>query len=207
MGMENEGHQHFQSALTQRNSLDGVFTLKTTTMIKTTHCKLQFPKDGNTIPEEILPQMKEDPIFRVSEIEISYSPVVKSAERITISSSADADKVFRRIWCQPIELRECFYALFLNRANKVLGYFLVSVGGITGTVVDPRCVYQAALKASATEILLAHNHPSGNLQPSDADIQITRKLKDAGQLLEINLLDHLILMPEGYTSFADEGML
>ena len=205
--MEMEGHQHFQSALTQRNSLDGVFTLKTTTMIKTTHCKLQFPKDGNTIPEEILPQMKEDPIFRVSEIEISYSPVVKSAERITISSSADADKVFRRIWCQPIELRECFYALFLNRANKVLGYFLVSVGGITGTVVDPRCVYQAALKASATEILLAHNHPSGNLQPSDADIQITRKLKDAGQLLEINLLDHLILMPEGYTSFADEGML
>jgi len=63
------------------------------------------------------------------------------------------------------------------------------------------------LKASATGILLAHNHPSGNPQPSDADIQITKKLKEAGQLLEINLLDHLILMPEGYTSFADEGML
>jgi len=181
--------------------------LKINTMNKTIQCKLPFPTDCNTFPEEMVPPRKEEPVFRVSEIEISYSPVVKSSERITITSSADAERVFRRIWGQPIELRECFYALFLNRANKVLGYFLVSVGGITGTVVDPRCVYQAALKASATEILLAHNHPSGNLQPSDADIQITRKLKDAGQLLDINLLDHLIIMPEGYTSFADEGML
>lgn len=176
-------------------------------MNKTAQRKLPFPRDGNTMPEEMLPRMKEDPVFRVSEIEILYSPAIKSSERITITSSTDAERVFRRIWGQPIELRECFYALFLNRANKVLGYFLVSVGGITGTVVDPRCIFQAALKASATGILLAHNHPSGNPQPSDADIQITRKLKDAGQLLEINLLDHLILMPEGYTSFADEGML
>lgn len=176
-------------------------------MNKPAQRKLPFPKEDETITEEMLPRMKEDPIFRVSEIEISYSPAVKSSERITITGSADAEKVFRRIWGQPIELRECFYALFLNRANKVLGYFLVSVGGITGTVVDPRCVYQAALKASATGILLCHNHPSGNPQPSDADLQITRKLKDAGQILEINLLDHLILMPEGYTSMADEGML
>jgi len=176
-------------------------------MNKTAQRKLPFPKDGNTVLEEIAPQMKEDPIFRVSEIEISYSPAVKSSERITITSSADAERVFRRIWGQPIELRECFYALFLNRANKVLGYFLVSVGGITGTVVDPRCVYQAALKASAVGILLAHNHPSGNPTPSDADKMITKQLKEAGKLLDINLLDHLILMPEGYTSFADEGML
>ncbi len=176
-------------------------------MNKPAQCKLPFPKDGNTIPEEMLPRMKEDPIFRVSEIGISYSPAVKSSERITITGSADAERVFRRIWGQPIELRECFYALFLNRANKVLGYFLVSVGGISGTVVDPRCVYQAALKASATGILLAHNHPSGNPQPSDADLELTRKLKDAGKILEITVLDHLILMPEGYTSFADEGML
>ena len=176
-------------------------------MNKTAQRKLPFPKDGNTVLEEIAPQMKEDPIFRVSEIEISYSPAVKSSERITITSSADAERVFRRIWGQPIELRECFYALFLNRANKVLGYFLVSVGGITGTVVDPRCVYQAALKASAVGILLAHNHPSGNPTASDADKMITKQLKEAGKLLDINLLDHLILMPEGYTSFADEGML
>lgn len=176
-------------------------------MNKTAQRKLPFPKDGNTMPEEMLPRMKEDPIFRVSEIEISYSPVVKSSERITITGSADAERVFRRIWGQPIELRECFYALFLNRANKVLGYFLVSVGGLSGTVIDPKTVYQTALKANASGIIIAHNHPSGNPQPSDADIQITNKLKKAGQLLDINLLDHLILMPEGYTSFADEGML
>ncbi len=176
-------------------------------MNKTIQRKLPFTKDGNTFPEGMVPRMKEEPMFRVSEIGISYSPPVKSSERITITGSADAERVFRRIWGQPIELRECFYALFLNRANRVLGYYLVSVGGITGTVVDPRCIFQAALKASATGILLAHNHPSGNPQPSDADIQITRKIKDAGQLLDINLLDHLILMPEGYTSFADEGMM
>jgi len=176
-------------------------------MNKAAQRKLPFPKDGDTIPEEMLPRMKEDPIFRVSEIGISYSPAVKSSERITITGSADAERVFRRIWGQPIELRECFYALFLNRANRVLGYYLVSVGGITGTVVDPRCIFQAALKASATGILLAHNHPSGNPQPSDADLELTRKLKDAGKILEITVLDHLILMPEGYTSFADEGML
>lgn len=97
--------------------------------------------------------------------------------------------------------------LFLNRANKVLGYYLISVGGITGTVVDTRSIFQTALKANACSIILAHNHPSGNPLPSDADKLITRKLKEAGEVLDINLLDHLILLPEGYTSMADEGML
>ena len=83
---------------------------------------------------------------------------------------------------------------------------MISIGGISGTVVDVRCIYQAALKASASSILLAHNHPSGNNEASDADIKITKKLKEAGELLNISLLDHLILMPEGYTSMADEGL-
>jgi DNA repair protein RadC len=150
--------------------------------------------------------MNDNPVLRVAEIEISYHPAIKPSKRISVTNSADAERVLRRIWCKPVELRECFYALFLNRANKVLGYFLVSVGGITGTVVDPRCIFQAALKASATGILLAHNHPSGNPTPSDADIELTRKLKEAGKILEITVLDHLILMPEGYTLMADEGM-
>jgi DNA repair protein RadC len=151
--------------------------------------------------------MNDNPFLRVAEIEISYHPAIKPSKRISVSSSADAERVFRRIWCKPVELRECFYALFLNRANKVLGYYLVSVGGITGTVVDPRCIFQAALKASATGILLAYNHPSGNPTPSDADIELTRKIKEAGDILEIKLLDHIILLPEGYTSMADEGIL
>ena len=89
----------------------------------------------------------------------------------------------------------------------MLVYFLVSVGGITGTLADPEFKFQAGLKASSTGILLCHNHPSGNRTPSDADHQITQKVKEAGKLLDIQLLDHLILLPEGYTSMADEGML
>jgi DNA repair protein RadC len=98
--------------------------------------------------------MKTEPLFRVSEIEISYHPAIKPSERISVTSSADAEKVFRRIWCKPIELRECLYALFLNRNNKVLGYHLISVGGITGTIVDPRSIFQTALKANACSIIL-----------------------------------------------------
>ena len=175
--------------------------------MKTKQCKLPFPQDGNTFPGKMVPQMKVEPILQVSEIEISYNPVVKPSERVKIECSADAEKVFRRIWCKPIELRECFYALFLNRANKVLGYYLVSVGGITGTVVDIRTVYQAALKANACSVIFAHWHPSGNRNPSDADLELTRKLKDAEKIFEISVLDHIILLSEGYTSMADEGML
>jgi DNA repair protein RadC len=81
------------------------------------------------------------------------------------------------------------------------------IGGISGTVIDPKTVYQAALKANASGVIIAHNHPSGNPLPSDADKLITAKLKDAGEVLDINLLDHIVLLPEGYTSMADDGML
>jgi DNA repair protein RadC len=146
-------------------------------------------------------------IPQVSEIEISYKPLIKPSEMAKISCSSDAEKIFRSIWGNSINYRESFYALYLNRANKVLGYQLISLGGICGTVVDVRCICQAALKASCSSIILAHNHPSGTNEPSDADIKITRKLKEAGSILDIALLDHLILMPEGYTSLADEGMV
>ena len=146
-------------------------------------------------------------IPKVSEIEISYKPVIKPSEMLKVTCSKDAEKIFRSIWSNDITYRESFYALYLNRANKVLGYQFISLGGIAGTVVDVRCIYQAALKASASGIHNAHNHPSGNNESSDADIKITKKLKDAGKLLDITLLDHLILLPEGYISMADEGLL
>jgi DNA repair protein RadC len=176
-------------------------------MKNTIQCKLPFPQDGINDLAVMDEQIKNEPSLRVSEIEISYHPVIKPSERISVTSSADAEKVFRRIWCKPIELRECFYAMFLNRYNKVLGYYLISVGGITGTIVDPRSIFQTALKANACSIILGHNHPSGNPTPSDADSNITRKIKEAGDILEIKLLDHIILLPEGYTSMTDEGML
>lgn len=86
--------------------------------------------------------------------------------------------------------------MLLNRMNKVLGIYLISVGGFAGTVCDPKVVFQAALKTNASSIILAHNHPSGNLKPSDADLQLTEKLKKGGKLLDIAVLDHLILTEE-----------
>jgi DNA repair protein RadC len=124
-----------------------------------------------------------------------------------VECSADAEKIFRSIWSQPLELAECFYAMFLNRANKVLGCKLMFVGGLTGTVTDPRCIFQAALKANACSVIVAHNHPSGNPKPSDADAELTKKLVECGKILCITLLDHLILLPEGYSSMTDEGLI
>ena len=132
---------------------------------------------------------------------------VKPSQTPKISCSRDVEKIFRDIWSNDLNYGESFYALYLNCANKVLGYQLISLGGISETVVDVRCIYQAALKALAVNLIIAHNHPSGNREPSDGDIKITRKLKEAGQSLDIQLLDHLILLPEGYTSMADEGLL
>jgi len=146
-------------------------------------------------------------IPQVSEIEITYKPVIKPSEMVKITCSSDAERIFRSIWGNDICYRESFYALYLNRANKVLGYQLISIGGISGIVVDVRCIFQVALKALAVNLIIAHNHPSGNNEVSDADIKITKKLKDAGKLLDITLQDHLILLPEGYTSMADEGLL
>jgi len=146
-------------------------------------------------------------IIQVSEIEITYNPVLKPSEMTKISCSKDAAELFRSIWDKPVQLRESFYALYLNRSNKVLGYHLISLGGISGTVVDPKCVFQVALKALASGLIVAHNHPSGNTEPSSQDLAITKKLKEAGQLLDLNLLDHIILLPDGYVSLADEGLL
>ena len=117
--------------------------------------------------------------LKISEIEVTYSPKVTPSERILISSSSDTEKVFHNIWKQSLEHKECFYVLLLNRSNKVLGYLLVSIGEVSGTVVDPKIVFQTALKANASSVILAHNHPSGNEKPSDGDIQLTRKLKEA----------------------------
>jgi len=107
-----------------------------------------------------------------------------------------------------IGLYEEFMVLLLNRANRVLGCLKLSKGGLTGTVVDLRILYGTALKAMASGIIIAHNHPSNNLSPSDEDRKLTKKIRDAGKLLDINLLDHLILGTDGsYVSFADEGWI
>ncbi|MEM6319964.1 MAG: JAB domain-containing protein [Bacteroidota bacterium] len=102
---------------------------------------------------------------------------------------------------------EEFNLLLLNRANRVLAFYNVSKGGQVGTVVDAKVVFAAALKLKATGIILAHNHPSGNLHPNMQDIAVTKKLVEGGKLLDIIIFDHLIVTPYGYYSFAEEGKL
>lgn len=144
--------------------------------------------------------------FSVCEIEVSYSHRVPAKSRINVTTSTDAYKACTQFW-PGYDHVEYFYVLLLNRSNQILGAHLASKGGFTGTVIDVRVIFQVALKACATSIIVAHNHPSGNLTPSDADQVITRKIKDAGKLLDIQLLDHLILTSESFYSFADNGVL
>ena len=103
--------------------------------------------------------------------------------------------------------REVFGVLFLNRANKVNHFEIVSEGGITGTVADPRIILRKALEQDAVSLILCHNHPSGNLKPSRADELLTTKIKDAAALFDIRVLDHIIIGENGYYSFADAGLL
>jgi len=128
---------------------------------------------------------------------------VAKRERITCSRD-----IFEFMKARFLDLpHEEFHVLFLNRSNLILKEELISRGGIAGTVVDARIIFKSALENLACSVILCHNHPSGNLKPSDADISLTKKLKEAGKYLEIHLLDHLIFAGDGYYSFADEGIL
>ena len=148
--------------------------------------------------------------LHVAEVSLTYVPKVKPTERLAVKCSRDAHKIFFDSWdTATIEHKETVKMLLLNRANKVLGITTISEGGLSGTVTDVRLIYQYAIKGNASGIIIAHNHPSGNLNPSESDLKITRKIKEAGNLLDIQLLDHIILTPECdiYKSFADEGNL
>ncbi len=102
---------------------------------------------------------------------------------------------------------EVFAVLFLNRANKINHFEIISSGGITGTVADPRVILKKALEENAVSIILCHNHPSGSLKPSRADEELTHKIKEAAKYLDIKIIDHIIVSEDGYFSFADEGIL
>lgn len=146
---------------------------------------------------------------QVTEVKMVYYNKVKAADRPQIKSSFDAYEILISNWDEgTINLFEEFYILLLDRSGRVMGRYLVSQGGVAGTVVDAKLVFAAALKARASSIILAHNHPSQNLRPSQADISLTEKLKKAGELLDIFVLDHLVITSDnGYYSFADEGLM
>jgi len=129
----------------------------------------------------------------------------QQVEKTSIKSSETVFNLFHPL-LSDLEHEE-FWLLMLNRANRVIGRFKVSQGGLSGTVIDTRIILKKALDNLASSIIVCHNHPSGNLQPSDADVKITEKLKKAAEILEIKLLDHIIIANKSYFSFADEGLI
>jgi DNA repair protein RadC len=125
-----------------------------------------------------------------------------------VTNSKDTYDFLKKVFDKRIlELQESMVVLYLNRANQILGYYKHSIGGIAGTVADPRIIFATGVVSASTGIILSHNHPSGNLTASQADLDLTRKIKDGGKLLEIQLLDHLIITKDRYFSFADDGLI
>ena len=131
-----------------------------------------------------------------SEEVIEKQKITSSRDIFELMQGALADATYEEFWI-----------VLLNRSNKLLGKINISEGGLSGTVADPKKIFKMALERHASSIILCHNHPSGNQHPSEADIQLTRKMKDAGALLDLPVLDHVIIGHDKYYSFADEGMM
>ena len=147
--------------------------------------------------------------LQASEVQIIYKSRIPASKRVQIKNSADAFNLFLEFWNKDtIEHHEEFKILLLNNKNVVLGIAEISKGGVTSTIIDPRIVFQYALKAHATGIIVGHNHPSCNPNPSESDVTITKKLTEAGSVLNIAVLDHIIICGDGkYFSLADEGRM
>ncbi len=145
--------------------------------------------------------------LELAEIKVSYQSKQKS--KVKVSNSKEVFDILYPLYDKEIiEYKEQFFLLLLNRANTVMGWVLISCGGTTGTVVDPKIVFAIALKTNASGIVLSHNHPSSGLKPSEMDMRITKSIAEAAKFFNIILLDHIIVASDGtYYSFADEGDL
>ncbi len=140
--------------------------------------------------------------MEIAEVQVSYNTTHK--EHLKIKDSNSTYELLLSCWNKnTIELQEEFKVLLLNRNNQVLGIYSLSKGGVSGTIVDSKLLFSVALKANASGIILSHNHPSGNTNPSEVDKAITNKTKEASKLLDIQLLDHLVITKDSYYSFAD----
>ena len=145
-------------------------------------------------------------ISKLAEIQVSYS--TQNTPKDKINSVQTAFEFLLNSWdTGTLELQEEFKVILLNRANEALGIYSLSKGGIAGTVVDVRLLFAVALKCNASGVIISHNHPSGNTNPSDADIALTKKVKRCSDFLDITLIDHLIITKNAFYSFSNEGML
>lgn len=147
--------------------------------------------------------------MKISEITVVYKTKVKAADRpVILNSEQSADLVRTAMEGLGLtEHRECCIVIPMNRRSAALGWYLVSIGGLSGTVIDPKVVFQLCLGANAAGFILAHNHPSGNLKPSPEDNNLTQRIKEGARILDLKFLDHLIITTESYYSYADEGNL
>lgn len=144
----------------------------------------------------------------VAEIQLAYRTHVKPSQRPVVSDAKSAFGLFLSSWdMDRIELQEAFRVMLLNRNNRVLGIIDHCLGTTTGTLYDIRLIFAAALKANACAMIVAHNHPSGNPSPSRADINATKKLVQAGEIMDVKVLDHLVITPDTFYSFGDNGLL
>jgi proteasome lid subunit RPN8/RPN11 len=144
-----------------------------------------------------------DAEFKVREIEVSFNKEAYFFGQVT--SSQDIYQFLRERILKGIEVQEHFIAIYLNQANKIIGYYHHSTGTINATMVDTEIVAAEALKTLAKSVIISHNHPSGNLQPSEADRQLTRRIKEALKLFDVHLIDHIIVTRDGYYSFAERS--
>lgn len=144
--------------------------------------------------------------YKVAEVELAYKPKVKPAVRLATSEDC-YNYLLNTYKDSEIEYRESFKVIFLNNSLKVIGWLTASVGGLNETMVDIRIVLQAALLCNASLIICGHNHPSGSIKPSSPDDKLTERLKKACDVMNIRMLDHLIITPETYYSYNDEGRL
>ena len=174
---------------------------------KGTYICVQIKSPGSAYPLGLFNTNNMNELENIAEIELSYKPSI--ANKPIIASSFDAYQVLKEFYPkETINLQEYFIVAYLNRFNRVLGVLVLSKGGITGTLADIRLVFGTALKAAASGIIISHNHPSGNLKPSNVDLALTEKMVDAGKLLDIKLLDHIVIAPDyEYLSLADEGKI
>lgn len=144
----------------------------------------------------------------ISQISLVYKDKVRASERPKIQTSRDAYKLFRDNWNDmTINLFEEFKVLLVDNSNRCMGISTLSKGGITSTIVDVRLIFALALKARCTGVILAHNHPSQDIRPSISDHELTDKIYKAGETLDIQVLDHLIITEDKYHSFADNGLM
>ncbi len=142
----------------------------------------------------------------IDRIKVKFEKTTSNFGKMT--QSMDTYNVLKQIYDKDtVEYLETVYALFLDSKNKVIGFSMISSGGMNQCLIDPRIVFSQALLSGAIGVIISHNHPSGSLEPSAPDKSITKKLIECGKILEIRLLDHIIYTTESYYSFADEGYI